>query len=128
VSTVSEVRRVMVEHQRAIGKAAPNGCVLEGRDIGSIVFPDADIKFFLTAKPEARARRRFEEDKTKGRVTTYEQTLSEINERDQRDVSREDSPLTISEDAVVIDTSELDLSEVFEQMLGKINEKKASAA
>lgn len=128
VSTVSDVRRVMVEHQRAIGKAAPSGCVLEGRDIGSVVFPDADIKFFLTAKPEARARRRFEEDKAKGRVTTYEQTLAEINERDQRDVSREDSPLTISEDAVVIDTSELDLSEVFEQMLGKIDEKKASAA
>ena len=128
VSTISEVRRVMVEHQRAIGLAAPQGCVLEGRDIGSVVFPNADIKFFLTAKPEARARRRFEEDKTKGRVSTYEQTLAEINERDQRDVSREDSPLTISEDAVVIDTSELDLSEVFEQMLGKINDKRASAA
>ncbi len=128
VSTVSEVRRVMVEHQRAIGKASPNGCVLEGRDIGSVVFPNADIKFFLTAKPEARARRRFEEDKAKGRFSTYGQTLAEINERDERDVSREDSPLTIADDAVVIDTSELDLTEVFEQMLGKINEKKASAA
>ncbi|MEP6849359.1 MAG: (d)CMP kinase [Acidobacteriota bacterium] len=128
VSTISEVRRIMVEHQRAIGLAAPRGCVLEGRDIGSVVFPNADIKFFLTAKPEARARRRFEEDKTIGRTSTYEQTLAEINERDQRDVSREDSPLTISEDAVVIDTSELDLSEVFEQMLARINEKKASAA
>jgi cytidylate kinase len=128
VSTISEVRQVMVEHQRAIGLAAANGCVLEGRDIGSVVFPHADIKFFLTAKPEARARRRFEEDKAKGRVSTYEQTLFEINERDQRDVSREDSPLTISEDAIVIDTSELDLSEVFEQMLGKINERRASAA
>jgi cytidylate kinase len=128
VSTVSEVRRVMVEHQRSIGQTAPNGCVLEGRDIGSVVFPDADIKFFLTAKPDARARRRYEEDKSKGRVTTYEQTLAEINERDERDVSRIDSPLTIAEDAVVIDTSELDLSEVFEQMVTKINEQKASAA
>jgi len=127
VSTISEVRRIMVEHQRAIGLAAPNGCVLEGRDIGSVVFPGADIKFFLTAKPEARARRRFEEDKTKGRSSTYEQTLAEINERDERDVSREDSPLTISEDAVVIDTSELDLTEVFEQMLAKISEQRASA-
>jgi cytidylate kinase len=128
VSTNSEVRKVMVRHQREIGNAAPNGCVLEGRDIGSVVFPDADIKFFLTAKPEARARRRFEEDKAKGRVSTYDQTLAEINERDERDVSRADSPLTIAEDAVVIDTSELDLTEVFEAMLAKISEQKASAA
>ena len=127
VSTISEVRRIMVEHQRAIGEFAPNGCVLEGRDIGSVVFPNADIKFFLTAKPEARAQRRFIEDQAKGRISTYEQTLAEINERDERDVSREDSPLTIVDDAIVIDTSELDLTEVFEQMLGKINEKKLSA-
>jgi cytidylate kinase len=128
VSTNSDVRKVMVLHQREIGNAAPSGCVLEGRDIGSVVFPDADIKFFLTAKPEARARRRFEEDKAKGRASTYEQTLAEINQRDERDVSRADSPLTIAEDAVVIDTSELDLSEVFDAMLAKVNEQKASAA
>jgi len=128
VSTNSEVRRVMVRHQREIGNAAPNGCVLEGRDIGSVVFPDADIKFFLTAKPEARARRRFEEDKAKGRSSSYEETLAEINQRDERDVSRVDSPLSIADDAVVIDTSELDLSEVFEAMLAKIQEQKASAA
>lgn len=128
VSTISEVRRIMVEHQRSLGENAPKGCVLEGRDIGSVVFPNADIKFFLTAKPEARARRRFEEDAAKGRVTTYDQTLAEINERDARDVSREDSPLMIAEDAVVIDTSELDLSEVFEQMLAAIKEPKSEAA
>ena len=120
VSTISEVRRIMVEHQRRSGESRPNGCVLEGRDIGSVVFPNADIKFFLTAKPEARARRRFMEDQSKGRISTYEQTLAEINERDERDVSRADSPLTIADDAIVIDTSELDLTEVFEQMLGKI--------
>ena len=125
VSTISEVRRIMVEHQRAIGLSAPNGCVLEGRDIGSIVFPKADIKFFLTAKPEARARRRHTEDQSKGRLSTYEQTLAEINERDERDVSREDSPLTIADDAIVIDTSELDLTEVFEQMMAKISETHA---
>ena len=128
VSTVSEVRRIMVEHQRTLGENSAKGCVLEGRDIGSVVFPNADIKFFLTAKPEARARRRFEEDKAKGRMTTYEQTLAEINERDERDVSREDSPLTIADDAVVIDTSELDLSEVFEQMIAAVREKKSAAA
>lgn len=120
VSTVSEVRRIMVEHQRKIGNGAPRGCVLEGRDIGSVVFPEADVKFFLTAKPEARSRRRYEEDRAKGRVSTYEQTMAEINERDQRDVSREDSPLTIAADAVVIDTSDLDLNEVFSQMTDKV--------
>ena len=128
VSTISEVRRIMVDHQRTLGQKDAKGCVLEGRDIGSVVFPNADSKFFLTAKPEARALRRFTEDQTKGRISTYEQTLAEINERDERDVSREDSPLTIAEDAIVIDTSELDLTEVFERMLSAINSKEASAA
>ena len=123
VSTISEVRRILVEHQRNLGENAPNGCVLDGRDIGSVVFPNADVKFFLTAKPEARARRRYEEDLEKGRETSYEQTLIEINKRDERDVSREDSPLKISDDAVVIDTSELDLTEVFEQMMSVIRER-----
>ena len=127
VSTISEVRRIMVDHQRAIGESAPNGCVLEGRDIGSVVFPKADIKFFLTAKPEARARRRFTEDKARGRISTYEQTLAEINERDERDVSREDSHLAIADDAVVIDTSELDLDEVFEQMVVVLQKVKPAA-
>lgn len=128
VSSNSAVRRIMVEHQRQIGLSAPNGCVLEGRDIGSVVFPNADIKFFLTARPEARARRRFEEDHAKGRGSTYEQTLAEINERDRRDVSRDDSPLTIADDAVVIDTSELDLAEVFEQMIAVVHGVKSEAA
>ncbi len=128
VSTISEVRRIMVGHQRTLGENSAKGCVLEGRDIGSVVFPHADLKFFLTAKPEARARRRFEEDRTKGRESTYQQTLAEINERDERDVSRQDSPLTIAEDAVVIDTSELDLSEVFEQMLGAVSKAKGETA
>jgi CMP/dCMP kinase len=120
VSTISEVRRIMVEHQRGIGLTARSGCVLEGRDIGSVVFPNADMKFFLTATPEARARRRFMEDQSKGRISTYEQTLTEINERDERDYSREDSPLSVAEDAIKIDTSELDLTEVFEKMLTEI--------
>jgi cytidylate kinase len=127
VSTISEVRRIMVRHQREIGTRDPKGCVLEGRDIGSVVFPNADYKFFLTAKPEARAQRRFAEDAAKGRITTFEQTLAEINERDARDVAREDSPLTIAPDAIVIDTSELDLTEVFEQMIGKIRERTGAA-
>jgi cytidylate kinase len=128
VSGVSEVRRILVEHQRNLGRNSQTGAVLDGRDIGSVVFPQADVKFFLTAKPEARARRRFEEDLAKGRAASYEQTYAEIKERDERDVSRADSPLTIAEDAVVIDTSELDLSEVFAQMMQIIEERAAKAA
>lgn len=127
VSTISEVRRIMVEHQRAIGESAPRGCVLEGRDIGSVVFPNANVKFFLTAQPEARARRRFAEDHAKGRFSSYEQTLAEINERDERDVSREDSPLTVAADAVVIDTSDLDLRQVFDRMLAKLESEPGTA-
>jgi cytidylate kinase len=123
VSTISDVRKILVEHQRQLGKNLPNGCVLDGRDIGTVVFPKADVKFFLTAKPEARARRRYAEDLEKGYAATYEQTLAEINLRDERDVSREDSPLRIAEDAVVIDTSELDLREVYEQMMSVVCEK-----
>ncbi len=123
VSTISEVRKILVEHQRTLGENSKNGAVLDGRDIGTVVFPKADVKFFLTAKPEARARRRYEEDLTKNRALSYEQTFAEIKQRDERDVSREDSPLKIAEDAVVIDTSELDLTEVFEQMLAVVREK-----
>ncbi len=129
VSTISEVRRILVEHQRAIGESSKKGAVLDGRDIGTVVFPNADIKFFLTAKPEARARRRFEEDLKKDRAVSYEHTFAEITERDERDVSREDSPLSIAEDAVVIDTSELDLTEVFDKMfdeIGKLMRVKAN--
>ena len=128
VSTISKVRKTMVDLQRKLGEQDPVGCVLEGRDIGSVVFPNADIKFFLTARPEARARRRFEEDKAKGRISTFEQTLAEINERDERDVARVDSPLTIAEDAIVIDTSEMDLGEVFDQIVAKVSERKSAAA
>ncbi|MGI8555577.1 MAG: (d)CMP kinase [Pyrinomonadaceae bacterium] len=123
VSCVSEVRRILVEHQRMLGKKSPHGCVLDGRDIGTVVFPKADVKFYLTAKPEARARRRFEEDAARGVLITYEQTLDEINQRDKRDVTRADSPLSIAADAIVIDTSELNLTEAFEQMLKIIDDK-----
>jgi len=125
VSGVSEVRKILVGHQRTLGESSKNGAVLDGRDIGTVVFPNANVKFFLTAKPEARAQRRFQEDLETGRTSTYEQTLAEINQRDERDVSREDSPLAIAGDAVVIDTSELDLHEVFKQMLEIVRESQS---
>ncbi|HEX8246730.1 MAG TPA: (d)CMP kinase [Pyrinomonadaceae bacterium] len=122
VSTISEVRRILVEHQRLLGETAPHGCVLDGRDIGTVVFPNADVKFFLTANPQARARRRYEEDLARGLEATYEKTFEEITLRDKRDVSRADSPLSIAADAIVIDTSELNLTEVFEQMTDIVRE------
>jgi cytidylate kinase len=122
VSAISEVRRILVEHQRLLGASAAHGCVLDGRDIGTVVFPHADVKFFLTAQPGARAQRRYEEDLTRGLATTYEKTFAEISLRDKRDVTRADSPLSIAEDAIVIDTSEMNLTEVFAQMTEIIRE------
>ncbi|HEY0408300.1 MAG TPA: (d)CMP kinase, partial [Pyrinomonadaceae bacterium] len=83
ISTIPEVRRILVERQREMG-ARGGGVVLEGRDIGTIVFPHADLKFFLTAGPEARAQRRYEENQTRRRDSTYEETLADINARDRR--------------------------------------------
>jgi cytidylate kinase len=120
VSVVSDVRKILVQLQQQLGASAKNGCVLDGRDIGSVVFPNADVKFFLTARPDSRAQRRFEEDAARGIPTTYDKTLTEINDRDKRDVTRSDSPLTIAEGAIVLDTSEMDVDEVFEQMCEKI--------
>ena len=121
ISTISGVRRSLVARQRRLGKGAEKGAVLDGRDIGTVVFPDADFKFFLTAKPEARARRRFEEDIAKGRDVDYEKTVDEINRRDERDATREDSPLRIAEDATVIDTSEMEIEDVLAAMLEEVS-------
>ena len=120
VSVISEVRRNLVERQRDLGEASERGSILDGRDIGTVVFPNADIKFFLTAVPEARAKRRFEEDIERGRDTTIEKTLEEINRRDERDKTREDSPLMVAEDAFVIDSSEMNEDEVFDAMMSQI--------
>jgi cytidylate kinase len=123
ISTIPEVRRSLVNRQREIGKRA-GGVVLEGRDSGTIVFPQADIKFFLTAKPEERAHRRYDEDRVKERDATFEETLANINTRDQRDSTRDDSPLAIADDAIVIDSTEFSIDEVFEQMMKAIRERK----
>jgi len=123
ISTIPEVRRTLVQRQRELGERA-GGVVLDGRDIGTIVFPQADIKFFLTAAPEERAHRRYDEDRLKERNATLEETLADINQRDRRDSTRGDSPLAIAEDAIVIDSTEFSIEEVFEQMLKAIRERK----
>jgi len=125
VSAIPEVRRELVRRQREMG--ARGGVVLDGRDIGTVVFPSAGVKFFLTAVPEERARRRFDEERLKERDQTFEATLADINARDRRDSSREDSPLRIASDAVVIDTTELPIEEVYRRMLEVVRERQRGA-
>ncbi|MDQ3746688.1 MAG: (d)CMP kinase [Acidobacteriota bacterium] len=123
VSTIPEVRREMVRRQREMGRAG--GVVLDGRDIGTVVFPSADVKFFLTAAAEERARRRFDEEQAKAREQSFEETLADINERDRRDSTRDDSPLRAASDAVRIDTTRLSVEEVFARMLQVVRERRS---
>jgi cytidylate kinase len=120
-SAVPEVRRELVRRQREMGEQG--GVVLDGRDIGTVVFPSADVKFFLTAVPEARARRRLDEERVRSSAQSFEETLADINDRDQRDATRDDSPLRIADDAVVIDTTELSVEEVFQRMLHTVRDR-----
>lgn len=106
------VRAALVDFQRAFA-ARPEGAVLDGRDIGTVICPDADVKLYVTASPEVRARRRTDELAAKGRAVDYEQILREVRERDDRDSNRAVAPLRPAEDAVVIDTSDLDRDGAF---------------
>jgi cytidylate kinase len=114
ISTIPAVRRAMVQRQRELGK---RGAVMNGRDIGTVVFPDARVKFFLDAAPAERAERRLAEEREHNPATTYEQTLVDITERDRRDTTRVDSPLVAAEDAIVIDSTGQPILEVFERMM-----------
>jgi cytidylate kinase len=116
ISTIPGVRRAMVERQRAMGR---RGAVLNGRDIGTVVFPDADVKFFLTAVPEERAERRFKEDHSAS--ATLAETLAEMIERDRRDSTRADSPLKVADDAIVVDSTGKTIEDVFAQMMESIS-------
>jgi len=120
ISAIPEVRRAMVDRQRELGK---RGAVLNGRDIGTVVFPDADVKFFLTAVPRERAERRFAEGRALDENLTFEETLAEMSDRDERDSTRADSPLVAAQDAVVIDSTGLSVTEVFDRMMIVIRDK-----
>lgn len=109
ISAIPEVRRMMVELQRALVKS--NDFIVEGRDIGTVVFPDADMKFFLTASVEERAKRRFAELKEDENVKTLEEIEKEIEERDLRDSTRTTSPLLRAEDAIRVDTTDMTVNE-----------------
>ncbi len=110
VAVVPGVRRVLVAEQRRAGEQG--GVVMEGRDIGSVVFPDAQLKIFLTASPEVRAERRWREHQQKGDAIDLPRTLEEIHERDRRDRERSTSPLVRARDAVVIDSTAMEPEEV----------------
>jgi len=116
VSTISAVRRALVARQQRMARAG--GVVMEGRDIGTQVFPDAEVKIYLDASPEARAQRRYDEDLARGvAVASPEEMKEEIERRDHRDKTRADSPLTQAEDAVYIDSSPMTVDEVVERIL-----------
>ena len=119
VSKIKEVRLFLVEQQRAIAKK--NDVVLDGRDITSFVLPDSKYKFFLTATPEERARRRYEELKAKGSDISYETVLADVNDRDYNDTHRDFAPLVQTEDAVLIDSTDLSTDEVIEVILRYVN-------
>jgi len=114
VSTIPGVRRAMVTRQRELGQ---RGAVLNGRDIGTVVFPNADVKFFLTATPKKRAERRFKEDSLTRTGVSFDETMAEMIERDRRDSTRADSPLKAADDAIVIDSSGLSIADVFAEMM-----------
>jgi len=120
ISTIGGVRRALVAEQQRIGRQG--SVVVEGRNIGKVVFPDAEVKFFLDASVEVRAKRRFEEERAKGSSVTLEEVLRQTMERDRRDTERATSPLRPAEDAIYIDSSDLSVDEVVERMIELIKQ------
>lgn len=123
VSAIAAVRGALLDLQRQAG--AEGGVVLEGRDIGTVVFPDAEVKLFLTATPEERARRRHEELVEKGVATTYEATLQDQLARDKADTERPVAPLRRADDAVLIDSTGRDIDAVIEEMVRVVEARRA---
>ena len=124
VAAIPEIRKEMVKLQRNIDRK--KGVVMDGRDIGSVVFPDADLKLFLTASDSVRAKRRFEEMINNGLPVSYDDILNNIRIRDKLDSSRTDSPLTIEKDAVLIDNSNMSIDEQIKQIILLIDKKKSN--
>ena len=119
VGAVPEIREVLKEQQRRIGAAT--SLVAEGRDMGTVVFPGAPYKFFLDASPEVRAGRRLKDLEKMGQKVDFEELVREIRDRDSLDRNRPVAPLKPADDAVIIDTSALDIDGVLSAILGKIN-------
>jgi len=116
ISQIKEVRAFLVAQQQKMGEA--KGIVMDGRDIGTVVFPNAELKLFLTATPEVRAERRYKELVEKGEHPDFETVLKDVNERDYRDTHRAESPLRQAEDAIVVDNSNMTKYEQMEVIIG----------
>jgi cytidylate kinase len=121
VAEISEVRAKLVEQQQAMGEN--KGIVMDGRDIGTVVFPTAELKLFMTASPQTRAQRRYDELIQKGDTVTFEEVLQNVQQRDYIDTHRNDSPLVKAIDAIEIDNSNLTRKEQFEKVLQIISER-----
>lgn len=115
VSTIKEVRAFLVAQQQVMGEH--KGIVMDGRDIGTVVFPQAELKLFLTASPNVRAERRFKELQAKGENPVFEEVLRDTNDRDYRDTHRAESPLRQAEDAIVVDNSHMTREEQMEHII-----------
>jgi cytidylate kinase len=126
VSAISEVRRFLVKQQQEMGKE--KGIVMDGRDIGTVVFPEAELKIFVTAKPEIRAQRRLDELKSKGQNTTAEEVLANLEKRDRIDSTRADSPLKKVADAIELDNSHLSREQQFEVVMTWVNQRRKASA
>ena len=124
ISTIKEVRAFLVAQQQAMGNA--KAIVMDGRDIGTVVFPRAELKLFLTASPEVRAERRFKELQAKGENPVFEDVLRDTNDRDYRDTHRIESPLRQAEDAVVVDNSHMTREEQMQHIINLFNERCAT--
>lgn len=121
VAAVPEVREKLVSQQKIMGEE--KGIVMDGRDIGTVVFPNAELKLFMTASSKERAGRRFREMEEKGQQVTYEEVLKNVEERDHLDTTREDSPLIEAKDAIEIDNDHLNIREQFELVLKLAKDK-----
>ena len=126
VSEISEVRRMLVKQQQQMG--INKGVVMDGRDIGTVVFPEAELKIFMTASAETRAKRRFQELLEKGANVGYDEVLENVTSRDKIDTTREDSPLTKANDAIEIDNSYLSIEEQYKMLLELAEEKISNKA
>jgi cytidylate kinase len=124
VSAHGPVRDALLDLQRQAGRAG--GVVLEGRDIGTVVFPDAEVKFFLTARPEVRARRRFDELVAKGSAVTLEETLADVRKRDEQDTTRAVAPLRQADDATLVDNSDISIDATVDTMANCVRERSGS--
>lgn len=121
IAVMSRVRQILVEAQRKFAMTPP-GAIMDGRDIGTVVCPDATIKFYVTASPEIRAKRRYDEIIQNGKSADYEEIFADILKRDERDMGRKDSPLRPAEDAHLLDTSKMSIENAFQTAIDLIEQ------